>query len=1225
MSSGTAPPPANPPSAPIRTLGDFTLLTEIGRGGMGVVYKARQDSMGRLVALKVLPSFAGLDPEAVARFRREAEAAGRLSHPGIVPVYAVGEADGVHYFAMELVEGPSLHALLDSLRGREPTRLLGSLAEETSLADVCPALRDPPGEGSVGGSRYARSCAWLALQVCEALAIAHENKIVHRDLKPSNILIHRGGRPVLVDYGLSRDEVAAGLTRSGEAIGTPAYMAPEQAQGRRDSDARVDVWGIGALLYELLALRPPFEGGSANEIMRKIVDEEPLALRKHNERVPVDLETIVHTCLQKDPAKRYPAIEALLADLRQFLCGEAVHARRPSLYERTARFVRRHRRVGLVSVVSLCVAGLVAALAGMSMLRERRQRGLEALREARRILLQELSVPSAREAYGRAEALLGDSAQVQTAQRAHLHEAIDELYDRGQYKVLEGLAVLVPPDQRDPELARKVLRLRGLGQLGLGTLPPPAPQFFVRRFAGGQLEREWRALPADRELQVGEYLLRSTREGHVDEVQRVTIRRDATTLVALRSVPVDLAPDGFALVSEPAAQRAFWCRRGELTRAEYQQLLPQIRDEALRKELQTGVQLDGVPELPVANLSFRQARIAAAMLGGHLPTHQEFLAAASCGLDGLAYPWGQGFDPQRVVADPDRRTGPDLVSSLPEGESPGGIRHLVGNVAEFLAPVPGQPHQLAGGHWLATAKELRLDAAPHELSGPDEQLTFAGLRLCRFPQPGEDAATAQAFLVRKQTLLAEGGAAVVGTWEVLENGRVNLGLALAGNHAAELAQRHELPLVTEGFIQAGTLQVRDGHGEPIAHEVVAGTSGQEALVRLHLPAGARKGQRYRYAFARELVPLEGLSCRGDAYVLEIPTRATGHYPVLHEVVLPSAVAVESCEPEPALTFAVAGKLHLVFEHPADQGGLRAVPLVIRFRRDGLLTDHWPAFGDASAAARDLLDAINQRDAKKLAQLLAPSWRMLPSELDYERLVGGHGARVQGEQFLDWKVGDVTAVGPVVTVDLTVRWHATGRDGESVQVEKWPMQLRLLHEGERWLGLSLAPKGSPDQGTLADGVYRHALLKVDWQQPAGARLVRRVGHLCTMQVACELAGVRLVALGEYAEPGRDKDATMLLRLSAGESELRPGSIQPGPELEVVGPADARRQARVTDWLFTDPQSRRWSRERWYLVPRLGRRWFLLKAIATGDDPVDAKQRFAQAEPWLRQALAGFAIR
>jgi serine/threonine protein kinase len=228
----------NPAADRRRRFGEFLIERELGRGGMGVVLLATQESMGRKVAIKMLPSFAGLDPAAVGRFRREAEATGRLSHPGIVPVHSVGEHDGTHYFVMDYVEGPPLDRLLDALRTRRPEQLRSSLVEEAQLGESFPTLREA---GTGTGNAYVRSCARLIADVANALGAAHRERIVHRDLKPNNILIHPAGRPVLVDFGLARDEQSLELTKSGEQVGTPAYMAPEQAAGGRTSDARVDI------------------------------------------------------------------------------------------------------------------------------------------------------------------------------------------------------------------------------------------------------------------------------------------------------------------------------------------------------------------------------------------------------------------------------------------------------------------------------------------------------------------------------------------------------------------------------------------------------------------------------------------------------------------------------------------------------------------------------------------------------------------------------------------------------------------------------------------------------------------------------------------------------------------------------------------------------------------------------------------------------------------------
>ena len=208
----------------------FVIRRELGRGGMGVVFEAYQESLNRRVAVKVLPSHISLNAGALDRFKREAMTAGRLTHPGIAKVYSVGREEDLHYFAMELVEGPSLEHCLDEVRDREPASLRANLAAEAGYEEGTwvPASPHVP--------YFAAAAAWIA-EVAEALAYAHDESVIHRDVKPSNLLIRRNGSPVLVDFGLAQDQAATGITQTGDAIGTPAYMAPEQARGQRDVDA----------------------------------------------------------------------------------------------------------------------------------------------------------------------------------------------------------------------------------------------------------------------------------------------------------------------------------------------------------------------------------------------------------------------------------------------------------------------------------------------------------------------------------------------------------------------------------------------------------------------------------------------------------------------------------------------------------------------------------------------------------------------------------------------------------------------------------------------------------------------------------------------------------------------------------------------------------------------------------------------------------------------------
>ncbi|MCC6671734.1 MAG: protein kinase, partial [Planctomycetes bacterium] len=313
------------PEAPARQLGDFELLREIGRGGMGIVYEARQVSLDRRVAVKVLAEAAQLDPVRLARFQREALLAAQLRHPHLLEIHAVGNADGVPYLAMELVDGAPL----------------GSLTLDR------------------------RAAVTVTAQVAEALECVHRAGIVHRDVKPSNILVRRDGRAVLTDFGLARDLNAPSLTHSGAFAGTPGYASPEQALGR-PVDARSDVFALGATLYELLAQRRPFVAESTPALLQAIATHEPTPLRQLVPEVDADLAAIVARALEKEPVHRYPSAGAMAADLRAWLAGLPVRARLPGPLGRLRRFVRREPvKAALIGVLALgvpVVTGLVGFL-----------------------------------------------------------------------------------------------------------------------------------------------------------------------------------------------------------------------------------------------------------------------------------------------------------------------------------------------------------------------------------------------------------------------------------------------------------------------------------------------------------------------------------------------------------------------------------------------------------------------------------------------------------------------------------------------------------------------------------------------------------------------------------------------------------------------------------------------------------------------------------------------
>jgi hypothetical protein len=291
------------------TIPGYEILGSLGAGGMGVVYKANHHGLKRLVALKMIRGAGPARADLVARFRTEAEAVARLKHPHILQIYDIGEAGGLPFVALELLEG-------------------GSLADRLA-----------------GAPQPARQAAELMMTLARAVHVAHDAGIVHRDLKPSNVLHTFDGIPKITDFGLAkRIDSDDGHTESGQVMGSPSYMAPEQARGRsRHVGPPADVYALGAILYEMLTGRPPFKGETAIETLRQVVDDDPVAPSKLVPRVPRDLETISLKCLHKDPPRRYPSAEALADDLYRFLHGQVILGRPTSPFERAVKWSRRNR------------------------------------------------------------------------------------------------------------------------------------------------------------------------------------------------------------------------------------------------------------------------------------------------------------------------------------------------------------------------------------------------------------------------------------------------------------------------------------------------------------------------------------------------------------------------------------------------------------------------------------------------------------------------------------------------------------------------------------------------------------------------------------------------------------------------------------------------------------------------------------------------------------------
>lgn len=478
-------------------IGDYRILREIGRGGMGVVYEAAHETLGRHVALKVLPTHSAADPKSLGRFRREARSAARLHHTNIVPVFDVGERDGVHYLAMQFIPGqgldevllelrrlrgrsgaPSLDVALTSEASRIAASLTGQLASEpmagtngepdevlpgAAKADAAqaiavggmpePSLPAQPGRdksssvlneqsefSAKSDFRYFRSVARIGLQVAEALAYAHGQRVLHRDIKPSNLLLDHRGTAWVTDFGLAKEE-GDDVTAAGDIVGTLRYMAPERFRGK--SGPGSDIYSLGLTLYELLALRPAFEEPDRARLLRRVAHDEPPPPSEIDDRVPRDLETIVLKAMAKDAAHRYTTAEELAEDLRRFLSDRPIRARRVTQVEQLWRWCRRNPLAASLATsiaVLLAVIGAGALLANL--LRVDRDRAMSSERRARQ---------AESDAKGLLTRALAAEREVQV--RAHLASAtahrrsnLAERRFRGLEEVRRALA-LDPPEE----------------------------------------------------------------------------------------------------------------------------------------------------------------------------------------------------------------------------------------------------------------------------------------------------------------------------------------------------------------------------------------------------------------------------------------------------------------------------------------------------------------------------------------------------------------------------------------------------------------------------------------------------------------------------------------------------------------------------------------------------------------------------------------------------------
>jgi serine/threonine protein kinase len=395
-----------PPNPALGRLGDFNLVREIGRGGMGIVYEAVQISLRRRVALKVLPMAAALDTKQLQRFKNEALAAAGLHHPQIVPIHAVGTERGVHYYAMQLIEGHSLADVIIDLRGQMKAKnenrelrirdrrpgggdrgpmtengaseltLAGSTVQDRLRADDTPIdspgftgfdpqspIPHPPSSILNPSSSFFQNVARLGIQAAEALAHAHRLGIVHRDIKPANLILDDEGKLWVTDFGLAMMQSNMELTATGDVVGTLRYMSPEQAAAKRGLiDQRTDIYSLGATLYELLTLEPAFTDKDRHQLLARIAMEDPRAPRRLNPAIPKDLETIVLKSMAKSPPERYLTAEEMAEDLKRYMDDQPIRATRPSIPERALRWGRRHKALVAGCTIFSMASVLMAAI-----------------------------------------------------------------------------------------------------------------------------------------------------------------------------------------------------------------------------------------------------------------------------------------------------------------------------------------------------------------------------------------------------------------------------------------------------------------------------------------------------------------------------------------------------------------------------------------------------------------------------------------------------------------------------------------------------------------------------------------------------------------------------------------------------------------------------------------------------------------------------------------------
>jgi formylglycine-generating enzyme required for sulfatase activity/tetratricopeptide (TPR) repeat protein len=679
FASGSEPPTSAYASAPgtdpLPSIPGYVILGELGRGGMGVVYKASQLGLRRLVALKMVLSGAYASPQELARFRAEAEAVARLQHTNIVQIHEIGAYDGKPYFSLEFVDGGSLHKKL------------------------------------AGTPQPSREAAQLVETLARAVQAVHQAGIVHRDLKPGNILLTRDGVPKITDFGLARDlEADSQRTASGVIIGTPSYMAPEQAAGKsRRVGPAADIYALGAILYEMLTGRPPFKAASSMDTIMQVLGEEPVPPRRLVPRLPLDLDTICLKCLDKDPARRYATAQELADDLHRFLDDRPIRARPPTLLARASKALRRHRTAVAVTAASALVAGCLLLAGAWYYQHEQRRRVGEYVAQGQELL--DRADAAARE--DEAERLFDEALQSYSAalavdgRDARGTAGLQEVYlrrcrralEHGHYDVARGMLLPlrelgVPADR----LAGYERRALGTGTWRVGTDPPGCEVTLVRLdddLRPGKSVKAGRTPLPRQDLARGSYLVVLTHPQRAELRFPLYVRHGEDKTVRVKLVTPAEVPEGMVYVPggeflygdaeagrlEARRVDGFFIDKMEVTGAQYQAYVRATG--APPPESWRGATTCPPPlrDCAVHNVSWFEALRYARWAGKRLPTEAEWEYAAR-GADGRAFPWGNRFGPRHCTW----RDAPqkDLhVGRWRAGASPFGCLDMAGNVWEW--------------------------------------------------------------------------------------------------------------------------------------------------------------------------------------------------------------------------------------------------------------------------------------------------------------------------------------------------------------------------------------------------------------------------------------------------------------------------------------------------------------------------------------------------------------